>query len=126
KTPLQPISPPQKVLFIYARGGGAPNVAGTDTGANEIIRLAGAENAVSSFAGYRPLSPESLVTSATDAVLMTRQGLEAMGGELALWQLPGIRQTPAGKNRKLVLMDEVLLLGFGPRTVSAADQLRKA
>ncbi len=124
--PLKPLAPEPKVLFIYARGGGAPNVSGTGTGADEMIRLAGAKNAVDGFKGYRPLTPEALVTCQPDVLLMTRQGLDAMGGEKALWTLPGMQNTPAGKHSRIVVMDEVLLLGFGPRVVDAIDQLNAA
>ncbi|MDF3127811.1 hemin ABC transporter substrate-binding protein [Kiritimatiellaeota bacterium B1221] len=124
ENPLKALDPAPKVLFIYARGGGASNVSGNGTGAHEMIQLAGAKNAVEGFRGYRPLTPEALVASQPDVLLMTRQGLDAIGGEKSLWSLPGMQNTPAGKNSRIVVMDEVLLLGFGPRVVDAMDQLR--
>ncbi|WFB37716.1 ABC transporter substrate-binding protein [Kiritimatiellota bacterium B12222] len=124
--PLPPLDPAPHVLFIYARGSGAPNVSGSGTAADEMIRLAGATNAVTEFNGYRPLTPEALVTASPTVILMTTHGLAAMGGEQGLWSLPGITSTPAGKNKNLVIMDDAPLLGFGPQVVDAIDQLRNA
>lgn len=124
ENPLPALESSPKVLFLYARGAGAPNVSGTDTGAAEMIRLAGAENAVEGFRGYRTLTPEALVAAKPDVILATTGGLAAMGGKEAVWTLPGMAATPAGRNKRLVAMDDAFLLGFGPRTVEAVDALR--
>src|SRR5690606_25938226 len=55
-TPLK-----KKVLFIYARGAGTLLVSGTGTAIDAMIKLAGAENAITGFSDYKPLSAESLV-----------------------------------------------------------------
>jgi len=115
-----------RVLFLYARGSGAPNVSGEGTGADRMIALAGARNAVTGYKGYRPLTAEALVTSRPEVVLLTEDGLAAMGGEEAVWSLPGMSSTPAGKEKRLVVMDDLLLLGFGPRLPKALDTLRGA
>jgi iron complex transport system substrate-binding protein len=36
---------------------------------------------------------------------------------------PGIDLTPAGENRRIVGMDDLLLLGFGPRLGTAVKRL---
>lgn len=59
---------------------------------------------------------EALIRQAPEVVIATRGGLEAMGGEARLWQLPGLALTPAGQARRLVVFDDQALLGFGPRT----------
>lgn len=112
------------VLFLYARGAGVPNVSGEGTGADEMIRMAGGRNAVRGFRGYRALTPEALVTAQPEVVLVTEKGLAAMGGEAGVWSLPGMGTTPAGRARRLVVMEDVLLLGFGPRAGEAVDGLR--
>lgn len=111
------------VLFILNHGGGAPMVAGRDTAADGIIRLSGAKNVVSDYSGYKPLTPEAAVTAAPDVLLITRQGLEQMGGRDALLSRPGLALTPAGREQRVIALDALLLLGFGPRTVDAALQL---
>ena len=116
---------PKRVLFILQYGGGAPMVAGLDTSADDIIRLAGAVNVVDGYEGYKPLSPESATSLAPDIILVTDQGLEQAGGKEAFLAAPGLALTPAAKNGRLVSMDALLLLGFGPRAVDAALTLQE-
>ncbi|STS92806.1 Periplasmic hemin-binding protein [Klebsiella variicola] len=39
--------------------------------------------------------------------------------EAGLWKLPGLAQTPAGRHKQLLTIDDMALLGFGPRTPQA-------
>lgn len=104
-----------KLLFIYARGAGAAQVGGRNTAAAEMIRLAGGANAITEFENYKPLTPESLVAAAPDFILLPTRGLESLGGAEGLLKLPGVAETPAGKNKRIVTVDDLLLLGFSPR-----------
>ncbi|HLT30986.1 MAG TPA: hemin ABC transporter substrate-binding protein [Myxococcaceae bacterium] len=115
-----------RVLFIYARGQGTLNVAGEATAGDVMIGLAGGVNAVRGFEGYRPLTAESVVSAAPDVILMTRMGSESVGGGDSVFELPGLALTPAARTRRLVVMDDLLLLGFGPRTGEAALELARA
>ena len=115
-----------KVLFIYARGAGSQNVSGTNTAASAMIELAGGINAVSEYEGYKPMSAEAIIKASPDYVLFTQRGLESIGGVDAAAQLSGIAQTPAGQNKKIIAVDDLLLLGFGPRTSEGAIALSKA
>lgn len=117
----QPARP--KVLFIYARGGGTMNVAGRDTSAESIIELAGGKNAVDGYQGYKPLTAEGAVEAAPDFILVSTRGLEAAGGIDGLLQQPGLALTPAGKEKRVVVLDDLYLLGFGPRLGQAAREL---
>ncbi len=112
-----------RVVFIYARGPGVMNVAGTGTAADAIIALAGGVNAVSDYSGYKPLTPESLTTAAPDVILVPLHGLDSLGGKEGLMRQPGVAMTPAGKNGRIVAMDDLLLLGFGPRLGEAVLEL---
>jgi len=112
-----------KVLFLLSTRNGTPMAAGTETEAEDIIRLAGGVNAVSAFEGYKPLSPEIAVASAPDFVLMMDHVLEMSGGRDAVLALPTIQATPAGQRGNLIAMDGLLLLGFGPRTPEAVKML---
>lgn len=114
-----------RVLFILQPGNGAPMVSGTGTAADSIISLSGAHNAVREYAGYKPLNPEAMVALQPDFILTTTQGLEQLGGRHAILQIPGIAMTPAGKKQRLLHMDSLLLLGFGPRTAQAALTLNR-
>jgi iron complex transport system substrate-binding protein len=115
-----------RVLFLLSMGGGAPQAAGTGTAADGIIKLAGGTNAVEGYAGYRPLTPEAVIASRADFVLVTRQTVEAMGSIEKILAQPALSQTPAGKAGRIVQFDTLLLLGFGPRTPEAATQLAAA
>jgi iron complex transport system substrate-binding protein len=112
-----------RVLFIYARGTGSMNVAGRGTSAEAMIELAGAKNAISGFEGYKPMTPEAVASAEPDAILMPSRGLESVGGVDGLLDQPGIDLTPAGENRRIVGMDDLLLLGFGPRLGTAVKRL---
>lgn len=115
-----------RVLFLLSMSGGAPQAAGRDTAADGIIRLAGGVNAIDGYSGYRPLTPESVIASRADFVLMPRQSVEAMGGVQAVLDQPALSRTPAGRSGKLLQFDALLLLGFGPRTPQAATELAAA
>ncbi len=114
-----------KVLFVYARGKGSMMVAGTDTPADAIIGLAGGENAVSDFEGFKALSVEGLVSAQPDVILMFDSGLKSIGGIDGIAEVPGLAQTPAGKNKKVIAMDGLYLLGFTPRVGAATLDLAK-
>lgn len=113
-----------KVMFIYARGQGAASVAGRNTAAAEMIRLAGGVNAFD-FEGYKPLTAEAAVAAAPDVILLTTRGLESSGGVAGVLAMPGIMQTPAGRNRRIVSLDDLLLLGFGPRAGQGVLELAR-
>ena len=115
-----------RVLFLLSMGGGAPQAAGRDTAADGIIRLAGGINAIDGYSGYRPLTPEAVIASRTDFVLVTRQTVDAMGGVQAILDQPALSRTPAGRAGKVLQFDTLLLLGFGPRTPQAATALAAA
>jgi iron complex transport system substrate-binding protein len=115
-----------KVLFLLAASRGAPLAAGSETAAEAMIGLAGGENAVSGYKGYKPLSVEAAVAFAPDAIVMMQHSLEALGGPDIVLALPGIAATPAGKARRLIAYDGLYLLGFGPRTAHAIRDLAQA
>lgn len=115
-----------KVLFLLAASRGAPLAAGTETAAAAMIDLAGGQNAVSGYKGYKPLSVEAAVAFAPDAIVMMQHSLDTLGGAEAVLALPGIAATPAGKAKRLIAYDGLYLLGFGPRTAHAIRDLAQA
>jgi iron complex transport system substrate-binding protein len=113
----------KKVLFIYARGAGAMSVSGTGTSIDKMITLAGAENAMTGFADFKPLSSEALAAANPDIILLFDSGLSSIGGTDGMLKMPGVAQTNAGKNKKLVTMDGELLSGFSIRLPEALQEL---
>jgi len=117
----QPYEP--KVLFVYARGKGSMMVAGQNTAASAMITLSGGQNAISSFEGFRALSPEGLIETKPEVILLFDSGLKSLGGPEGLLSVPGMEQTPAGKHQRIIAMDGLYLLGFTPRVAAAAVEL---
>jgi iron complex transport system substrate-binding protein len=117
---------PVRVLFVLAQSPAQVLVAGASTAAQAMLRYAGATNAVQGFKGYKPLTPEGMIASQPDCLLVTEQGLQAAGGLEALLKLPGLDQTPAGRSHAVVSMDALRLLGFGPRMPEAVLALYRA
>ncbi len=113
-----------RVLFVLSHSPGQARVAGRDTAADAMLRYAGAANALGgSFSGYKPLTPEGAIAAAPDVILATDQGLAAAGGIDGLLRLPGLAQTPAGRQRRVAALDALWLLGFGPRLPQATAAL---
>lgn len=107
-----------KVAFLYLRGAQVQMIGGRDSGADALIEAAGGQDVGKGLGiqGFRPLTAESLVAAQPDVILALTAGVESVGGVDGLLRLPGVGQTPAGKNRRIVHYDDLLLLGLGPRT----------
>ncbi len=114
---------PLRVVFVMSFVNGRAMVAGRKTAADGIIRMAGAVNAVDQFEGYKQLEDESVVAAQPDAVLaMMRSGAEPLTAK-EVFAHPGFALSPAASRNAFVAMDGLYLLGFGPRTASAARDL---
>jgi iron complex transport system substrate-binding protein len=112
-----------KVLFIYARGTGVMMVAGKNTSLDGIISLAGGHNAVNSFNDFKPYTTEALVEANPDMILMFDFGFSSLGGTESILKIPGMLQTNAGKNKRIVQMDSGLLINFSARLDQGILQL---
>ncbi len=112
-----------KVVFVYSRGAGAAQVGGSGTPADAIIKMAGGENAITEFAEYKPLTPEALIAANPDVILLPTRALATLGGIEGVLNLPGVAETAAGKNRKIVTIEDMLLLGFSPRLGQGVKEL---
>ncbi|WFR81307.1 helical backbone metal receptor [Janthinobacterium rivuli] len=120
---------PVRVLFILAHAPNQVMVGGRETGADAMLAYAGAVNVMGGqggFAGYKPLTPEAVIAARPDVVLVTDQGLKASGGVDGILKLPGLAQTPAGRKQRIVSLEAMLLLGFGPRMPQALAELDAA
>lgn len=90
-----------------------------------MVRLAGGENAAAALEGSKLLTAEAAVAAAPDLVLAPAAALAGAGGVEGLLALPGVAETPAGRARRVIVLDDLLLLGFGPRTGEAALELAR-
>ncbi|BCJ92202.1 hemin ABC transporter substrate-binding protein [Terrihabitans soli] len=122
KNDLAKVTAKKRVLFILSLTDGRPMAAGTNTAADAIIRLAGAENVFGDVKGYKTISPEAAAALQPDAILMiTRSGAPQEGTDIL--KQPAFVETPAAKTGTFIKMDGLFLLGFGPRTPAAARDL---
>lgn len=113
-----------RVLFVMAHGGAALT-AGTDTAADAVLGLVGASNALTGVRGYRALNAEAAVAAQPDVVLTTTESLTFVGGTERFWQQPGLALTPAARHQRLIALDAMGMLGFGPRMPAVLDELRR-
>ncbi|QQV01326.1 MULTISPECIES: hemin ABC transporter substrate-binding protein [Chryseobacterium] len=121
---IQPIAKKPKVLFIYSRGN-MMMVSGKNTPMASLIEIAGGENAVNDFEDFKPLTPEAVVKANPDVLFFFSSGLQGAGGNEGVLKMPGVSQTNAGKNKKIIAMDGGLVSSFGPRVGEAAVALNK-
>jgi len=112
-----------KVLFIYARGTGTMLVAGKKTSMDAIITLSGGKNAVQEFNEFKPYTTEALIKADPDVILMFEFGYNSLGGINSILKMPGVGQTKAGKNKKIVQLDADLLVNFSVRLDQAIKAL---
>ncbi|WNG29940.1 ABC transporter substrate-binding protein [Cystobacter fuscus] len=111
-----------RILFIYAHGPGEAFVYGRDTGVHVLIELVGGQNAADFTTGTKALTAEGMVMAAPDAIIMLNRSLEAVGGVAGALKMPGVALTPAGKNSKIIAVDDTVRW-VGPRFPLFADAL---
>lgn len=115
-------TPRKRVLFVLSAPGGRMMASGTGTAADGMIKLAGGENVISEYHGYKQLTDEAIEKAAPDMVLIMDTRADGMTAE-SLMKNPVIAGTPAGRNGNIMSMEASYLLGFGPRTGAAIRDL---
>lgn len=124
QTPAKANAP--KVLFLFVHGSGPLQAAGKNTRGGAAIEAAGGINAITAYEGYRPLSPEAAVAAQPDILLTTERALKAVGGAASFWRAPGLALTPAGKTQRVIVMNDLALLGFGTQLAQTLKTLHAA
>ncbi|MER7825964.1 ABC transporter substrate-binding protein [Streptomyces sp. NPDC096097] len=116
-----------RVAFLYLRGTASVYLlGGSDSGAASLLEAAGAvDTGKDSGLGkdFTPITSEALAAAAPDAILVMSKGLESVGGIDGLVKIPGVAQTPAGMDRRVVTIDDGVLLNYGPRTDQVLSSL---
>ncbi|WP_069386308.1 heme/hemin ABC transporter substrate-binding protein [Cellulosimicrobium cellulans] len=118
-----------RVAFLYLRGANIKMLFGPGSGADDLVRAIGGEDAGTAIGldrEYAPVTSEAIISAAPDAYLVMTDGLESMGGLDAMMAIPGLAQTPAGEAQRVVDMDGSRLLTFGPRTGATIASLVEA
>ena len=114
-----------RVAIILGLRDGAPIGAGTGTSGHGLIEMAGADNVFAGFENWKPVSMEAMVRANPEYIVVPQRGVDAAGGLDKLLGQPGLALTAAARNRNLIAMDGMSMLGFGPRTLGAALELAR-
>lgn len=114
----------QTVAFLLRLQDGASIGAGRGTSADGLLDMAVARNVFADFEGWKPVSAEALAHAAPDFIVATRRGVDLAGGVERLSAHHAVRATPAGRlPQRVIVVDGMETLGFGPRTLHAALRL---
>jgi len=117
------------VAFLYLRGSNIKMLFGPGSGADDLIREIGGQDAGTAIGltqQYAPVTSEAIISAAPAAYLVMTDGLESSGGLDAMMAIPGLAQTPAGQDQRVIDMDGSRLLTFGPRTGETIASLVEA
>ncbi len=119
-----------RVVFLYVRGkAGIFYLFGKDSGADSLIRSIGAVDVAEEigWVGERPMTEEALVGMNPDIILVMTDGLQGAGGiDGLLAAQPSIGLTNAGKNRRIIDVDDSVLFAGGTRIPDVIDGLARA
>jgi iron complex transport system substrate-binding protein len=112
-----PLEPAPGVAFVYSRGPDVMLLFGEGMTTQPIIEAAGGRDvgAASGVSGTVSVTPEAIVAAAPDVIVITSEGLAALGGEEGLLAIPGFAETPAGRAGRILAYPEGDFLTFGPR-----------
>ncbi|MET9893312.1 ABC transporter substrate-binding protein [Streptomyces sp. NPDC006465] len=116
-----------RVAFLYLRGSASVYlIGGRGSGATSLLEAAGAVDAGAESGlakDFTAITTEALAQAAPDAILVMSKGLESVGGVDGLVRIPGVAQTPAGMKRRVVSVEDGVLLNYGPRTDQVLSSL---
>jgi len=117
---------PRVALLLQFRDG-SPIGAGRDTSGAGLLQMAGAANALAEFEGWKPVSMEAMSLARPDYIIITERGVNAAGGSAQVLAHPAVQLVAAAwtddPSERLIVMDGMTMLGFGPRTLGAALEL---
>ena len=119
------IGKPVRALFVLTVQGGRAVVGGKATSADAIIRLAGGANAADGLNGFKPLVDEAAIELAPDVIVAMKSSGGPRVDRQMLESVQGLRATPAVANGRVIEMDGLYVLGFGPRAARAARDLMR-
>ncbi|WP_024804937.1 hemin ABC transporter substrate-binding protein [Nocardia sp. BMG51109] len=121
--------PPVKMAFLYLRSTAITMIAGPGSGADSLIAALGGTDAGTAAGLSEPftnITSEGMIAASPDVLLVMTDGLKSVGGVEGLAKVPGIAQTPAGRNQRVVDMSDAALLSFGPNTGRVLSALSQA
>lgn len=116
-----------RVLLLLTHNGGSPMAGGRETLAHWMIERAGGLN-LADQAGYKAFAGEAILALNPQVVILADRSLSgAQAVEALLQQNPALRQTQAGRDGRVTVLDPSLLVGgLGPRIPEGVSLLAEA
>lgn len=111
-------------VLVLSRHTGRLQAAGAGTAAHAIVTLAGGGNLFAARQGYKEIGPEAIAMLAPQAIVTTERSIGASGSLAGFAAQPGVATTPAARHGRIAVVDDLLLLGFGPRIGLALQRLQ--
>ena len=119
-----------RTIFLYARGNaGVYYMFGKGSGADDLIDAVGGYDVAEEidWSGMKSVTSEGLIAAAPELIVMMSGGLESAGGvDGLLDKWPALANTAAGKNKRIVTIEDSLVLGYGPNTADVLNALAVA
>ncbi len=119
-----------RVAFLYIRGtAGVYYLFGEGSGIDFLIESLGAVDVAEDigWVGEKPLTDEALVALNPDIILVMTKGLESAGGVDGLIAAqPSVALTNAGQHRRIIDVEDTVILAGGTRIPDVLDGLARA
>lgn len=121
----------KRVLYLYPRDPRNTFICGDEASGAGLITLAGAANAVKDVRGTGALrgcvniTAEAVVAARPEVIVAPFFPDQPISLD-DLLRLPGVAQTPAGQNRRIIAMEVLYLSGYGYTVGKAALDLHQA
>ena len=114
-----------RVAVVYLATQNTILLLGSNTVFDGILEAVGAVDVgpPAGADGFVALTPEALIAAAPDVIITAERGFNGAGGMEGFLGVPGVAQTPAGQNGAVLVYEDLLLLGLGPRTGVLLAQL---
>lgn len=120
---------PLRMAFLYVRGTGSVFfVMGEGSGADDLVEHVGGIDAATEagLADVTPATAEAVIALDPELIITMTGGLESTGGVAGMVERPGIAQTTAGEDERIVDMADGAVLSFGPSYPSVLTVLADA
>ncbi|MFW2340850.1 MAG: heme/hemin ABC transporter substrate-binding protein [Acidimicrobiia bacterium] len=117
--------PDPAIAFVYSRGPDVMLLFGSEMTTQPLIEAVGGIDvgAAAGVVGTVNVTPEALVAASPDVIIITSEGLAALGGIDGMLTIPGFAETPAGRDRRILDYPEGDILTFGPRIADTIELL---
>lgn len=106
-----------RALVLYVRGEQTQLIFGKGSGVEVLLPAVGAIDVAAELGigETQQITAEALLTAAPDVFILSTTGLASVGGLDGPLAVPGIAETPAGQNRRVLTFEDQFLFGAGPR-----------